>query len=67
MKLAETVRENHHAWRKWWETGCAGFIPMLWRWFRDGDYDHPPSAIALETKLTKPGNESRRKELIDRA
>ena len=39
----ETLRRNHGLWRARWATYAAGrFVPQLWRWFHDGDWEHPP-------------------------
>jgi hypothetical protein len=40
---ADAIRERHGEWRAYWATLPAGkFIPMLWRWFVDGDYESKP-------------------------
>jgi len=41
--VAERIWNHHEAWRGYWRTLEAGkFIPQLWRWFRDGDWERPP-------------------------
>jgi hypothetical protein len=40
---AETLRRNHGLWRaRWAEYAPGRFVPQLWRWFHDGDWQHPP-------------------------
>lgn len=39
----ETIRSSHAAWRVRWATYAAGrFVPQLWRWLHDGDWEHAP-------------------------
>jgi len=39
----ERIWNNHAAWMPYWATLEAGkFIPQLWRWLRDGDWENPP-------------------------
>jgi hypothetical protein len=41
--VAERIWNHHGAWVRYWATLEAGrFIPQLWRWFRDGDWERPP-------------------------
>ena len=38
-----TLRANHALWRLRWASYAAGrFIPQLWRWVSDGDWENPP-------------------------
>jgi hypothetical protein len=40
---AERMWNSHAAWMQYWKTLEAGkFIPQLWRWLRDGDWEQPP-------------------------
>jgi hypothetical protein len=40
---AEAIRDRHTEWREYWATLPAGkFIPQLWRWFADGDFEACP-------------------------
>jgi hypothetical protein len=37
------LRERHREWCEYWASLPAGrFIPMLWRWFRDGEFEAAP-------------------------
>ena len=45
--LVEAIWRAHELWRPQWASrGPRGFVPMLARWVRDGDYLHPPEAEA---------------------
>jgi hypothetical protein len=40
----EAIRRNHELWRARWATYAPGrFIPQLWRWFAEGDWENPPA------------------------
>jgi DNA-binding transcriptional ArsR family regulator len=39
-----TLRRHHELWRGRWASYPPGrFIPQLWRWIADGDWQHPPA------------------------
>jgi hypothetical protein len=39
----ERIWNNHAAWMEYWRRLEFGrFIPQLWRWFSDGDWENPP-------------------------
>ena len=39
----EAVRRNHALWQaRWAEYAPGRFIPQLWRWLHDGDWENPP-------------------------
>jgi hypothetical protein len=43
-ETVEILRRNHAIWRAHWATYAPGrFIPQLWRWVRDGDWQFPPA------------------------
>jgi hypothetical protein len=43
-ETVEAIRRNHAIWRTHWATYVAGrFIPQLWRWIHDGDWEFPPA------------------------
>jgi hypothetical protein len=42
-ETAATVRRNHSAWVTYWSALYRDqFIPQLWRWIRDGEWQNPP-------------------------
>lgn len=42
-ETAAVIRRNHPPWIKYWSGLFQGqFVPMLWRWIRDGEWQHPP-------------------------
>jgi hypothetical protein len=54
---AERMWNNHAAWMQYWKTLEAGkFIPQLWRWLHDGDWEQAPvirKPAERETKLDR--------------
>jgi hypothetical protein len=67
----ERIWNNHAAWREYWATLPAGkFIPQLWRWFRDGDWETLPvirKPAARESKLDAFAREFERRRATRRA
>jgi hypothetical protein len=67
----ERIWNNHAAWREYWATLEAGrFIPQLWRWFRDGDWETPPvirKPAKKEGKLDAFAREFERRRAARRA
>ena len=40
---AERIWNNYAAWTEYWKTLEAHrFIPQLWRWFAEGEWENPP-------------------------
>jgi hypothetical protein len=61
-QTARTIRERHAAWREHWATLPRDrFIPQLWRWLRDGEWNYQPA----DRKCVKRESfdERRRREL----
>jgi hypothetical protein len=53
------IRERHAGWCSYWTANPHKFVPHLWRWFADGDWEtSPPTA-------RKPPAKSRKGQLID--
>jgi hypothetical protein len=43
-EIVQTLRRSHALWCTHWETFPPGrFIPQLWRWIVDGDWENPPA------------------------
>ena len=67
----ETIWNNHAAWMEYWRTLEAGrFIPHLWRWFRDGEWENPPvirKPAQKESKLDAFAREYERRRAARRA
>jgi hypothetical protein len=59
----EVIRLNHGLWRaRWAAYGPGRFIPQLWRWFHDGDWEHPPAdrkEVQSETWIEKRKREQK--------
>jgi len=66
-EAATAIRQNHALWRERWATyGPGRFIPQLWRWIAEGDWEHPPAerkGAKSETWLER--RERERKESDD--
>jgi hypothetical protein len=51
---AECIWNNHAAWVEYWKTLEAHrFIPQLWRWFNEGDWEKPPVIRKPATKESR--------------
>jgi hypothetical protein len=55
----ELIRERHAAWCAYWAANPGKFIPHLWRWLADGDWETSPPTER------KPPAKSRKGQLID--
>jgi hypothetical protein len=55
----ELIRERHAAWCAYWAANLGKFIPHLWRWLADGDWETSPPTER------KPPAKSRKGQLID--
>lgn len=51
--LAARLRANHTAWLRYWESDSR-FIPMLWKWIADGDWQYPPGAAQNGAQKKQP-------------
>lgn len=63
MAILEAVRRNHALWRDRWATYAPGrFIPQLWRWIQEGDWENPPverKGVQSESYLERRAREKR--------
>ena len=48
--LAATITDHHRSWVGYWNA-TGGFVPFLWNWLGDGDWEFPPA----EAQKKKPG------------
>jgi hypothetical protein len=62
--MAARIRDNHKAWMDYWAALPAGrFIPQLWRWIHDGDWEQKPaSRRPVQSETWHERHERERKE-----
>lgn len=66
---ANKIRTNHAAWCAFWSMpGPPGFVPHLWRWLDEGEWEFPPSETAIKRKTAQSERrKTRLEEMIENA
>lgn len=60
------IRDRHAAWRTYWEANPAKFVPHLWRWFADGDWETLPPIRKPVASVTLNSRSARLEDFLQR-